>query len=92
MNVKEFISVRPTPGRQQTIILKAISKVENISRLKYGKCGPKVGGFGQGGGKGQVDHCLGVSPVGPAKPGQSLVLEGVASVESGDTLPTRSFA
>lgn len=58
---KEFILVRPKPGRQQTSVSETVSKVLKILPRLLGKCGAKVGGYLQAGGEGQIHHYHGVN-------------------------------
>lgn len=49
---REFISMRPTSGRQWTKVSKTVFSIENTSRFIRRKCGAK----GAWGSKGQLSH------------------------------------
>lgn len=67
-------------GKTTAISKTVPQSAENTYRFVIGKCGTKVGGYRQLGGKGQANHCLGWVMWGLAGSGQSLLLEGVVSV------------
>lgn len=58
---KDFTSMRPTPGRQQTSVPRT---AENTSKFIQGKCRTKIGGHVQLSNKSQVDHYLGIDHMG----------------------------